>query len=465
MKKIKISAVLMAIAAMLVPSGLKADNANEKKSQIVHPEWCRNAVIYEVNLRQGTAGRTINSFAKELPRLKELGVDILWLMPIHPISELNRKGELGSYYAVADYKAFNPEFGTMDDMKNFVQSAHDFGMKVIIDEVCNHTGCDHPWTKSNPEFYVRDKNGNMTSPYDWTDTYKLDYSNKELRKQMIDALCFWVKEVDIDGYRCDVAGEVPTDFWNEAKVELDKIKPIFMLAEASKPELTSFAFNADYNWPMKDLFNAIAATKDANSYAIAKNQKLPTKVATDIDKLLAKQSMQYPKNAINMNMITNHDLNSWEGTEFERYTIGVEAFAVLSYTLPGIPMMYTGQEVGFNHPFEFFKHDITPDYTPNQYTEFYTKLNALKHSQKALDAGVDYNKMTRYLTVSPDIYVFSRKCRDSEVIVFVNLSGQKNNVVFRAKAPYLKGMTDYFSGQPAKLPFELNPWEYKIFVK
>lgn len=465
MKRIKITSFLLMAAAMIFP-GLKAENQAAKKTQVVHPEWCRNAVIYEVNLRQGTPERNLKGFTRELPRLKELGVDILWLMPIHPISEVNRKGTLGSYYAVADYKAVNPEFGTIDDLREFVNVAHSLDMRVILDEVCNHTGCDHAWVKNNPEYYVKNDKGEMVGPYDWTDTYKLDYTNKAMRAEMIDAMKFWVAEVGIDGFRCDVAGEVPTDFWNDARKELDAIRPVFMLAEASKAELTHKAFDVDYNWPMKDLFNAIAATKGVNAYAVEKGQKLPEKTALDIDILLAKQAQEYPVDAFSMNMITNHDLNSWEGTEFDRYGEAVEAFAVLSYTLPGMTMMYTGQEVGFNHAWEFFEHDQAPDYTPNKYTAFYTKLNQLKHTQRALSAGIKGGKMKRYPTANSDVYVFSRTTANSEVLVIVNLSGEKATVDFKTDFPKsIKSMTDYFTGEPAKLTHELNPWEYRVFVK
>ncbi len=305
------------------------------------PDWIKDAVIYEANLRQGTATRDLKGLQRELPRLRDLGVDIIWLMPIHPISEKNRKGSLGSYYAVKDYKAVNPEFGTMEDLQEFVRTAHSHGMKVILDEVCNHTGCDNPWVTEHPEYYARNEKGEMFGPFDWTDTYKLDYSNPATREAMADALEFWIREADIDGYRCDVAGEVPTSFWEEVRPRLQAIKPVFMLAEASKPELLNKAFDADYAWPMKDVFNAIAATKGVNAYAKEHKQDLPKMTAKDIPALLEKQQKEYPAGAIHMNMVTNHDLNSWEGTEFDRFGPATGAFAVLSYTLPGMPMLYT----------------------------------------------------------------------------------------------------------------------------
>lgn len=458
----------LAVATLAVTASAKSKKNNPAAAavtEVKHPDWIRNAVIYEVNLRQGSPERTLKGFEKQLPRLRDLGVDVLWLMPIHPISELNRKGELGSYYAVKDYKAVNPEFGTLDDMKDFVKKAHDLGMKVIIDEVCNHSGCDNAWVTANPDFYARDKQGKMFGPFDWTDTYKLDYSNPKMRAAMLDALKFWVKDVDIDGYRCDVAMEVPTDFWNDVRRELDAIKPVFMLAEASKAELTQKAFDADYNWPMKEVFNSIAATQGVNSYAVEHNQNLPATSALDIDKLLESQAKEYPQDAFSMLMITNHDLNSWEGTEFDRLGPATGAFAVLSYTLPGIPMLYTGQEVGFNHPFEFFKQDITPDYTNNEFTVFYEMLNALRHNSPALASGAEGGRMVRYATTDPNVYAFSRAKGDNTVTVIANLSNKEAKVEYTAEAPILPGMTNWFTGQPADAPAMLQPWEYRVFSK
>lgn len=431
---------------------------------VTHPEWLSNAVIYEVNLRQGSPTRDLKGMQLQLPRLKDLGVDVLWLMPVHPISEKNRKGELGSYYSVQDYTKVNPEFGTMEDFKEFVRTAHSLGMKVIIDEVCNHSGCDNPWLESNPEFYAKDKDGNLISPFDWTDTYKLDYNNPGLRRAMTDALKFWVEEADIDGFRCDVAMEVPTDFWDEATAELRAIKPIFMLAEASKPELTLKAFDADYNWPMKSVFNSISASKGANAYAVAKGEKHEKMNAQSILELLEKQAKEYPQGAINMNMVTNHDLNSWEGTEIERFGPALGAFATLSYTLPGIPMMYTGQEVGFNHAFEFFKLDTVPDYTSNDVTVFYEMLNALKKKHPALDATNPRDSFHPIKADSEDILAFERTSGDDSVIVVANLSGEQLplNLI---DAPSIEGMTNYFTGEAAVLPKVLDPWQYLVITK
>ncbi len=419
------------LASLMIPAVSAA--APQPKT---NPEWIENAVIYEANLRQGTAERNLKGLQKRLPQLKDLGVDIIWLMPIHPISEKNRKGSLGSYYAVKDYKSVNPEFGTMEDLKEFVRTAHSLGMKVILDEVCNHTGCDNAWVAENPDYYVKNEKGEMSGPFDWTDTYKLDYSNPATCQAMADVLKFWITEADIDGYRCDVAGEVPTFFWEGVIPELNAIKPVFMLAEASKPELLN-SFNADYAWPMKDLFNDISATQGENAYAVAQKQNRKAARAVDIVALIARQDKEYPKGSIHMNMVTNHDLNSWEGTEFERYGKGLGAFAVLSYTLPGMPMMYTGQEVGFNHAFEFFELDPSqPDYTHNQITSFYEMLNALKHNHSALNASGQMDSMQVWQTTSPDVLAFTRSDASGDAVtVLVNLSAGENMITFTDQAP------------------------------
>lgn len=437
---------------------------------VKHPQWSRNAVIYEVNMRQYTDSGKVAEFAKELPRLKELGVDILWFMPIHPISELNRKGELGSYYAVKDYKAFNPEYGTIDEFKELVRQAHDMGMKVILDWVPNHTGCDNPWVKQHPDWYAKDKDGKMYGPYDWTDVYKLDYSNPKMRKGMIDALKFWITEVGVDGYRCDVASEVPVDFWDEARVQLQAVKPdLFMLAEASEPKLQVNAFDMGYNWPMKDLFSAIAAT--SGEYSFSKEgepmRTFPIATAVAIDSLLAKQATDYPADTYLMNMITNHDLNSWEGTEFERLGNLADAFAVLSYTLPGMPLIYTGQETGMNRAFEFFVKDKAPQWEPrNGYFNFYKKLNALKHNHKALNAGAEGGEMQRFPTTDDNIYVFQRTVDDDTVLVMVNL-GEGPAVVpvdYTQEHPSVEGMINYFTSKEEALPTSLQNGEWRIYV-
>lgn len=428
-----------------------------------HPDWSRQAVIYEVNLRQATPEGTLEAFLPQIQRLKDLGVDILWFMPIHPISEDGRKGSLGSYYAVRDYKGVNPEFGNIDDFRKVVKAAHDAGMKVIIDWVPNHSGRDNAWVKNHPDWYQRNENGEMFGPYDWTDVYRFDYSKPEMRAAMTDAMAYWLREADIDGFRCDVAFEVPTDFWNENRPQLEAVKKdIFMLAEAPNPELVEHAFDMDYNWPMKDLFSEIAATSGQYSFkdAEGKMKEFPEKHASDIYVRLNEEATKYPGDSYMMNMVTNHDLNSWEGTEFERLGNLQEAFAVLSYTLPGMPLIYTGQEVGLNRAFAFFEKDEAPDWTANpEVTAFYKKLNQLKHDRKELAAGSKEGaKVERIPTASDDVIAFRR----GNVITIANLG--KDAVKPFKKAPSVKGMTNWMTGAPASLPKTMAPGEYLIFV-
>lgn len=480
MKKLLSLALTSAFTATLMLSCGNKKEAQESKverdstfTSLDQPEWSRNAVIYEVNWRQFSDEGNIEGVTKQLGRLKDLGVDILWMMPVSPISEDGRKGELGSYYAVKDYTALNPELGTMEQFKDFVNKAHQLGMKVIIDWVPNHSGRDNAWVTEHPDWYMRDENGEMFGPYDWTDVYKFDYSIPEMRKGMIDAMKFWLTEVDIDGFRCDVAGEVPTDFWEEARPQLDAARPegVFMLAEASKPELNKNAFNMSYNWPMKDVFNAIAQTVGYNTRKPAdgsEERDYGIAYPAAIDSLLALQEIQYPTDSYLMNMITNHDLNSWEGTEFERLGDLNRAFAVLSYTLPGMPLIYTGQETGMNRAFEFFVKDNPPQWEPrNEYFTLYQKLNHLKHTQSALDAGVKGAALNKIAASNPSVYAFERKNDNSDVVVVTNL-GNTAAEIDLTDAPQLneEEWIDYFTGSPvADYPASLAPGEYKVYIK
>lgn len=475
MRKLFFIAMAASLAAFVAVSCTKSKKSEQSLAErdstftnVKHPEWSRNAVIYEVNLRQYTEGGTVKEFEGQLQRLKELGVDILWFMPVHPISQDGRKGELGSYYAVQDYTAFNPEFGTIDEFKDVVKKAHSLGMKVILDWVPNHTGRDNRWVTEHHDWYAKDSLGNMYGPYDWTDVYKLDYNNKDMRAAMVDAFKFWLTDVDVDGFRCDVAGEVPTDFWDEARLQLDSVKEVFMLAEASKPELQANGFDMGYNWPMKDLFSEIAATSGQYTFKDAEGnmRSFPAKHAVAIDSLLAVQEKQYPRDTYLMNMITNHDLNSWEGTEQERLGNLSDAFAVLSYTLPGMPLIYTGQETGMNRAFEFFKKDVPPVWEPrNSYFEFYQKLNHLKHTQPALQAGIDGGEVVRYPTESDDLYIFSRSVDNTTVYVFVNLGASAADVKYKDAAPQGdKTTVNFFTGVTEEFPTSLQPGEYKVYV-
>lgn len=478
MKQLLFWAAAAAVAAVATVASVSCSRAKASQEDsivrdstfttLTHPDWSRNAVIYEVNWRQISDSGTIGELEKQLPRLKDLGVDILWLMPIHPISEDGRKGGLGSYYAVKDYYAVNPELGNLDQMKAFVKKAHEMGFKVILDWVPNHSGRDNAWVTEHPDWYERDSTGAMYGPFDWTDVYCFDYSNADMRKGMIDAMKFWLTDVDIDGFRCDVAMEVPTDFWDEARPALEATKPgMFMLAEASVPELEKHAFDMAYNWPMKDLFCAIAATAGQNTYKPKEGSPrvYPATRAMAIDSLLAEQAATYPTDSYMMNMVTNHDLNSWEGTEFERFGNLNDAMAVLTYTLPGMPLIYTGQEAGLNRALEFFVKDTPPTFEPrNKYFDFYKTLNALKHEQPALRAGVLGGKVDRYPTVSPDLYIFSRTAKGKTVTVFTNLGAEAADVTHTGAAPAAKSGKNIFTGAVEEYPTSLAPGQYAVYV-
>jgi glycosidase len=245
MKKYK---KIISILILAILSSCSTHNNNIVEINQTPPEWSYNSTIYEANIRQFTPEGTFAAFEEHLPKLKQMGIEIIWLMPIHPIGEKNRKGTLGSYYSVKDYKGINPKFGTEEDFKSLVNAIHDQDMYIIIDWVANHTAWDHPWTKTNKDFYTLDSEGNFVPPVpDWSDVIDLNFENKELWLQMIDAQKYWIEEFDIDGYRCDVAAMVPNEFWGKARLELDQIKPVFMLAEAHEPELHENGFDMTYS--------------------------------------------------------------------------------------------------------------------------------------------------------------------------------------------------------------------------
>jgi glycosidase len=422
------------------------------QSFVAHPEWSRNATIYEVNIRQYTPEGTFEAFLEHIPRLKKMGVDILWLMPVNPVGTKNRKGSLGSYYSISDYKGINPEFGTMDDFKKVVEKAHQEGMKIILDWVANHTSWDHPWITEHPDWYKKDSMGVIVSPYDWTDVAPLDYKNKEVWTGMIDAMKFWIQETSIDGFRCDVAWSVPVEFWDYARVELDKVKPIFMLAEAEGPQYQTKAFDMTYSWELHHLLNSIAKGK--------KNVKA-------LDSLLIKQDTLYPADAYRMLFTSNHDENSWKGTEFERMGEGSICMAVLTATLPGMPLVYSGQESAFNKRLRFFEKD-TIDWKDYRLEPFYQKLFALKHAYQPLWNGSWGGKLERVPTSSDStVFAFIREKEGDRVFVLANLKG--NVQEFKLKGTSFTGhYREWFSEEDAVFEsganIRLKPWEYKVYV-
>ena len=417
------------------------------------PEWSYDKSIYEVNIRQYSVEGTFKAFEKHLPRLKELGADIFWLMPIHPIGEKNRKGNLGSYYSVKNYKEVNPEFGNIDEFKTLVNEIHKMGMYIIIDWVANHTAWDHIWMKDHPEFYTRDSAGNIVPPVqDWSDVADLNYDNKELWEEMISALRFWVEECDIDGYRCDVAGMVPTEFWIEARTELEKTKNVFMLAEWETPEIHQ-VFDMTYDWTLHRIMNGIVKKE---------------KTVEDLIFHLKKNKEDYPVNAFRMQFTSNHDENSWNGTEFERLGNGAESFAVLTCLIPGMPLIYTGQEAGNNKRLLFFEKD-TVVWKEHKFSDLYSKLFQFKKDNKALHNGIKGGELT--ILSSSDqknIFSFSRSSDEDKIIAIFNLSDSINE--FEIDSEVLQGSyKNFFTGMPetfsSKESFKLNPWENRVYIK
>ncbi|RLD62101.1 MAG: alpha-amylase [Bacteroidetes bacterium] len=429
-------------------------NNNEEFSKVKHPDWAKNKNIYEVNIRQYTDEGDFKSFEKHLPRLKEMGVDILWIMPVQPIGVKNRKGTLGSYYSIKNYLSVNPEFGTMDDFKHLVNKAHEQNMYVILDWVANHTSWDNNLITEHPEWYTHDSLGNILSPVeDWTDVADLNYYNNELRTYMINALEFWIKEANIDGFRCDVAGMVPTDFWNEARKQLDKIKPVFMLAEWESPELHKKAFDMTYSWALNGMMNDIA-------------KKINT--ADKLDTLFNKLSTDYDKDNYFMNFTSNHDENSWNGTVFERLGDGAQTFAVLTATIPGMPLLYSGQEAAMNKRLRFFDKD-TIEWNDYKYADFYKTLLTLKTNNKALWNGKQGGDLIK-INSSNDkaVYSFVREKDDDKVFVILNLSEKEQDITLNGEE-YAGAYKNIFTNEKAEFKanteLKLKPWEYLVFEK
>jgi glycosidase len=450
-----VAAILLAFTVISCENSPTKENPAqiETKIPLTHVDWSKNANIYEVNLRQYTEEGTMKAFQEQLPRLKAMGVDILWLMPIFPISELNRKGSLGSYYAVADYKGVNPEFGTINDLKDLVDQAHELGMYVILDWVANHSGWDNPWATEHPEWYQHDSTGAFQSPFDWTDVIAFDYSNQALRDSMIGAMKYWVKEADVDGFRCDVAGMVPVDFWNEARQQLDAVKPVFMLAEdEGVVPLLDQAFDMNYGWRFHHVMNEIAQGK---------------KPASDVWKYLEWNDTTFAPNAYRMLFITNHDENSWNGTIAERMGDAGDAMAVLSYTFPGMPLIYSGQEAGMDKRLLFFEKD-TIDWSEIKKEAFYTKLNHLKKNNQALWNGLDGGELIPLsMPDDPAMVAFLRQKGQNLVVVMMNLSNAEQTFELRTdqvKGPFQNIFTDEIIELGANQVFNLKPWQYVVLT-
>lgn len=417
-------------------------------AEINPPEWAKDASIYEVNIRQFSPEGSFQAFTEQIPRLKNMGVEILWLMPIHPIGEENRKGTLGSYYSIVDYTDINPEFGNKSDFRNLVQSAHDHDMKVILDWVANHTAWDADWTTTHPEFYETDEEGNFQPPEeDWDDVIQLDVDNPQMQEEMIRSMEYWVREFNIDGYRADVAYMVPLDFWKRARQRLDQIKPVFMLAEAEEPELHE-AFDMTYAWDYAETIRNIGAGisgLDALDEALTQNFNL------------------FDRSDYRMFFTTNHDENSWSGSDAELYGENFENFAVLSATVWGMPLIYNGQESGLDKQLEFFDKD-TINWGNYKYEDFYRTLLELKTNNTALHNGEKGGSYLKMSTNRND-QIFSYKRINTNDRIFVVLNFSDDAVDFRFDAGEQGEWTDVFENTRVTIPgeFTMPGNSYRVF--
>lgn len=427
------------------------------------------AVIYEANIRQYSASGHFDEFTKDIPQLKELGVKIIWVMPIFPISETKRKATggdnskfasdfpeneqskyLGSYYAVTDFTKINPEFGTIEDFRNLVKTAHENGMYVILDWVPNHTGWDHAWIKNKPDYYSKDKDGNIIHPKDtdWTDVADLNYDNQDMRQEMISDMQYWLKDEGVDGFRCDVAASVPLDFWKEAIPQLRATKDIFMLAEAWEPELAKDdLFDMVYSWDTHHAMNAMAQGKRGLEAWKERWADIQSK---------------YDKDAIMMNFVTNHDENSWNGTIKERMDGAAPLMTAFSYIIPGMPLIYSGMEYNLEHRLKFFEKDSIPK-TKGAMWPLLEKLGRLKNTNPALNGGKNPASYTDLKTSNNKVLAFQRS-KDNVTLTFVgNFSEREQSF----SAPMEGNFTDFISGESIEMKdnmLVLKPWAFKILT-
>jgi len=422
--------------------------------RIEHPEWSKNATMYQINTRQFTEQGTFRAAEAHLPRLKELGVVILWLMPVQVIGEKNRKGTLGSPYAVRDYYSVEPDLGTFEDLKHFVQAAHQHGLYVILDWVANHTAWDSNLVDEHPDWYARNWKGDFapTPWWDWIDIIDLDYGNAEVREYMTTAMKHWVTETDIDGFRCDVAGFVPVDFWDNVRAELDEIKPVFMLAEWEARDLHQAAFDMTYAWSWNETLHRIAMGK-------ANLEQLRVYYAWN--------EKAYPADIMRMTFVSNHDMNAWEGTEFEQFGDALGAAIALSVVGDGMPLIYNGQEAGNDKRLEFFERDPIR-WRDHPQGELYRSLFALKRENTALWNAHWGARMVDVPNSAPaSVLSFVRQDERNRVFATFNFSPDGQRV------SYSEGLchgeyVDYFTQEPVLVDdvttVVLEPWDYRIFV-
>ena len=427
----------------------------KKYVELTHPAWSKNASIYEVNIRQFTAAGNFKAFEAHLPRLKELGVDIIWLMPIHPIGVEHRKGTMGSYYSVKDYYAVNPEFGSMDEFKALVKKIHDLGMYVILDWVANHSAWDNPLVKQHPEWYTKTAAGSFqpTPWYDWDDVIDFDYDQPGMRKYMTDAFRFWVKEADIDGYRCDVAGFIPVDFWDNVRRELDAIKPVFMLAEWDSRDLYKHAFDMTYSWTLWDKMKEVTTGK---------------KPIGGLVEYMAHDVNTVPRDAYRMTFTDNHDKNSWEGNPFSNFGDGLKTCIVLTGVVNGMQLIYSGQEAGLSRSLKFFDKDSI-QWKHTEYEDLFKKLFHLKHSNQALWNGGWGGEMIRIFNNKQDhVLSFSRTKNTDQLVAVFNFDDKP--VTVKLSSNQQVGVyTELFSERKFELKgddeLQLDAWGYYVLVK
>ena len=422
--------------------------------KVAAPEWTKDAVIYQMNTRQFTKEGTFAAAQEQLPRLADMGVDIVWLMPIHPIGEEKRKGDMGSPYSVKDYRAINPDLGTEEDFRAFVDAAHELGLKVILDWVANHSAWDNTLTTEHPEWYTKTPEGAMMPPpgTDWSDVADFDFSETGLREYMTGSLTYWVREFDIDGYRADVAGFVPLDFWETARAELEAIKPVFMLAEWESPDLHRRAFNATYAWKWKEAMQELVADGSG---------------AGRVRGYYFEQQNTWPRAVYRMVYTDNHDQNSWDGIASEIYGPAYEAAIALSFVGPGMPLIYNGQEADLDKQLEFFTKDEI-EWKTGRYDGLFRQLIALKTEEEALWNGEYGAPMVEVPSnASADVLSFVRGEKGSRVFAVFNLSPRPQIIEFelaRHHGSYVDALTDEvmtFASDSA--PTSLAPWGYRIF--
>ncbi|MBO9565282.1 MAG: alpha-glucosidase C-terminal domain-containing protein [Niastella sp.] len=413
--------------------------------------WSSDTNIYEVNLRQYTPEGTFAAFANHLPRLAAMGVELLWFMPITPISKAGMKGTLGSYYACSSYTTTNPEFGTVADFKKLVQQAHEAGMKVIIDWVANHTGLDHEWTTSNPEFYKKDINGKFYDTNGWDDVIDLNYYDQSMRRTLIAAMEFWIKECNIDGFRCDMAHLVPLDFWRQARTALDPIKPLFWLGETE-------------DIPYLDVFDTCYAWRwmHQTEKFYKKELNLTTLLA-----LLDTYQQEYPAGACPLFFTANHDENSWNGTEYEKYNGAATALAAFNATWKGIPLIYSGQELPNLKRLKFFDKDPIQWSGNNQLHDFYRVLNQLRKQHPALDNAHGTQPERVKTTQDTQVFAYVRRQENRQVLVVLNLSDQPVSVQLTDRQ--VQGtFTNIFDSKTFDITPQLiigcKPWDYLVLT-